>query len=127
MPFSQEWRRRPYICKKQHERRADKKKTDEVEYESLYVEMKVSGKKIILGVIYRPPKLSEESESKLYDEIKNIINNKNAVICGDFNKPSVNWLVLSGDSEGRRLINFAEEAFFHKWFRRPLEATTYWI
>ncbi len=84
------------------------KKIDEVEYDSLYVEVKVSGKKVILGVIYRPPKLSEENEINLYDEIKNIIKNKNAVICGDFSHPSVNWSGLSCDSEGRRLINFAE-------------------
>ncbi len=45
-------------------------KKDRVEYNSLYVEMKVSGKKLILGVMYQPPKLRGENEIKLYEEVK---------------------------------------------------------
>ncbi len=61
-------------------------------------------KKYVLGVIYRPPKQNKENGKKLYNEIKCIIKDKNAVICGDFNNPSVNWSTLSSDREGKRLI-----------------------
>ncbi len=37
-------------------------------------------KKYVLGVIYRSPKQSEENDIKLYNEIKSIIKDKNAVI-----------------------------------------------
>ena len=58
-------------------------------------------KKYILGVVYRPPKLSKENDIILYDEIKSIIY-KNAVIWIDFNNLSVNWLTLTGDRVGIR-------------------------
>ncbi len=68
-------------------------------------------KKYVLSVIYRLPKQSEENGKKLYNEIKSIIKDKNAVICRDFNNPSVNWSTLSSDREGRRLIELVAEAF----------------
>ncbi len=76
-------------------------------YDSLYVEIKKNNKKYTLGVVYRPPKLSEENDVMLYNEIKSVIKDKNAVIWGDFNNSSVSWSTLMGDREGRRLIDFA--------------------
>ncbi len=73
--------------------------TDVDAYDSLYVEVTGKDKKYVLGVIYRPPKQSEENDKKLYNEIKSVIKDKNAVICGDFNNPSVNWSTLSSDRE----------------------------
>ncbi len=70
--------------------------------DSLYVEVTEKNKKYVLGVIYRSPKQTEENDKKiLYNEIKSIIKDKNAVISGDFNNPSVNWSALSSDREGR--------------------------
>ena len=54
-------------------------------YNTLYVEIKKKEKKYIIGVVYKPPKLSEDNENILYDEIKTIIKDKNSVICGDLN------------------------------------------
>ena len=61
-------------------------------------------KKYILGVVYRPPKLSEENDIFLYDEIRSVIKDKNVVICGDFNNPSVNWSTLTADREETKLL-----------------------
>ncbi len=79
-------------------------KIDVEEYDSPYVEIKINNKKYILGVVYRLPKQTEENNMRLYNEIKSIIKDKNTVILGDFNNPSVNWSTLTGDREGRRLI-----------------------
>ncbi len=65
-------------------------KIDVEPYDSLYIEIKKNNKKYILGVVYRPPKLSEENDMMLYNEIKSVIKDRNTVICGDFNNPSVN-------------------------------------
>ena len=94
-------------------------KTDVEEYDSLYVEIKNNKKKYILGVVYRPPKQTEENDMRLYNEIKSVIKDKNAVICGDFNNPSVNWSTLTGDREGRRLIGLAEDAFLWQSVQKP--------
>ena len=59
-------------------------------YDTLYVEITERNKKYILGVVYKPPKLSEENDKILYDEIKSIIKDENAVICGDYTNPTVN-------------------------------------
>ena len=45
-------------------------KIDKIDVEpcdSLYVEIKRNNKKYILGVVYRPPKLSEENDKMLYN------------------------------------------------------------
>ena len=94
-------------------------KTDVEEYDSLYVEIKNNNKKYILGVVYRPPKQTEENDMRLYNEIKSVIKDKNAVICGDFNNPSVDWSTLTGDREGRRLIDLAEDAFLWQSVQTP--------
>ncbi len=94
-------------------------KVDVEEYDSLYIEINNNNKKYILGVVYRPPKQSEENDMRLYNEIKSIIKDKNAVICGDFNNPSVNWSTQTGDREGRRLIDLAEDAFLWQSVKRP--------
>ena len=52
------------------------------------------------------PRRSIQTEIKrknyriLYNEIKSGIKDKNAVICGDFNSPSVSWSTLTADREG---------------------------
>ena len=94
-------------------------KIDVEEYDSLYVEIKNNNRGYILGVVYRPPKQTEENDMRLYNEIKSIIKDKNAVICGDFNNPSVNWSTLTGDREGGRLIGLVEDAFLRQSVRKP--------
>ena len=69
--------------------------------------------------IYRPPKLSEENDRILYDEIRSVIKDKNAVICGDFNNPSVNWSTLTADRERTRLLELTEEAFLYQIVQTP--------
>ncbi len=68
---------------------------------------------------YRPPKLSEENDMALYNEIKSVIKDKNAVICGDFNNLSVNWSTLTGNREGQRLIDLVEDAFLWQSVQKP--------
>ena len=55
----------------------------------------------------------------LYNEIKSIIKDKNAVICRDFNNPSVNWSTLTGDREGWKLIDLGEDAFLWQAVKNP--------
>ena len=68
----------------------------------------------ILGVVYRPQKLSEENYIILYDEIRSVIKDKYAVIYGDYNNPSVNWSTLTADREGTRLLELTEEAVLYQ-------------
>ena len=79
-----------------------------------YVKIKEKNKKYILGVVYKPPKLSEENDKILYDDIKSVIEDKNAVFCGDFNNLSVSWSTLTANREGTRLLELTEEDFLYQ-------------
>lgn len=48
-----------------------------------------------------------------------IIKDENAVICKDFNYPSVNWSTLTGNGKGQRLIDFAKDVFLWKLLKIP--------
>ncbi len=65
----------------------------------------------MIATIYRPPKAQAAEDTALYEEIKSVIQNKQAVIIGDFNCPSIDWTSMNGDGEGNRLIEMAEDAF----------------
>lgn len=55
----------------------------------------------------------------LYNEIKAVIKDKNAVICGGFNNPSVNWSTLTVDREGQREIDLAEDECLWQSVQKP--------
>ncbi len=50
-------------------------------------------------------------DTALYEEIKSVIQNKQALIIGDFNCPSIDWTSMNGDRQGNRLIEMVEDAF----------------
>ena len=69
-------------------------------------------------VVYRPPHQLIDNDTKLYNEISELIGEKITVILGDFNC-HVNWNDKTGDAEARRVIDFADEAFLTQWVTEP--------
>ncbi len=57
----------------------------------MYVEISTKPKKRMIATIYRPPKAQAADDTALYEEIKSVIQNKRAVIIGNFNCPSIDW------------------------------------
>ncbi len=80
-------------------------------YDTVYVELSTKKTKIMLAIIYRPPKLQAADDNSLYDEIKSVIRNKQTVIIGDFNCPNIDWATMNGDQQGNRLIEMVEDLF----------------
>ncbi len=62
-------------------------KQDARKYDSVYVEINTKSNKITITTVYRPPKSQTADDIALCKEIKSIIQNKQAVITGDFNCP----------------------------------------
>lgn len=85
--------------------------------DSLHVQATVKNKYILL-LIYRH-EIGNENCTRFYDEVENVIKNRTAVICGDFNSASINWPALNGATEGMRLIKFEEETFRHQTVQTP--------
>ncbi len=85
-------------------------KQDAQNYDTVYVELPLrKTKKLLVAIVYRPPKQLRTDDTALYVEIQSSIRNKNAVIVGDFNCPNINWNSMHGDQEGSRLIEMVED------------------
>ncbi len=94
-------------------------KQDARNYGSVYVEINTKSNKITIATIYRPPKSQAADEIALYEEIKSVIQNKQAVIIGDFSCPNNDWASMNGDREGNRFIEMAEDAFLTQTVTQP--------
>ncbi len=88
------------------------KKLDAEKYDSVYVDITTERKrKLTIGTVYRPPKLQAADDTALYEEINSTIQNKEAIIFGDFNCPNVDWNLMHGDQEGNRLVEMIDDVF----------------
>ena len=95
-------------------------KVNKDHYDSVYAKIKLNGKLLTIGTIYRPPKSNAEADCLLYDEIKSVVNNNNdTIICGDFNLPHINWNNNSADREGMRLLDMVNEVYLNQVVREP--------
>ncbi len=85
-------------------------KQDAEKYDSVFVEITIErNRKLTIGTVYRPPILQAADDTALYEEIKLVTQNKDAVIIGDFNCPRVDWDLMHGDQEGNRLVEMVED------------------
>ncbi len=73
----------------------------------------------MIATIYRPPKSQAADDTALYEEIKSAIQNKLAVIIGEFNCQGIDWTSMNGDREGNRLIEMTEDAFLIQTSTQP--------
>ncbi len=73
----------------------------------------------MIASVYRHPKSQAVQDTALSEEIESIIRNKQAVIVGDFNCPSINWTSMNGDREEKRLIEMAKDAFLTQIVTQP--------
>ncbi len=85
----------------------------------MYVEISSKSNKIMIATIYRPPKAQPADDTALYDEIKSVVQSKQAVIIVEFNCSSIDWTSVNGDPEGNRLIEVAEDAFLTQIVTQP--------
>ncbi len=69
--------------------------------------------------MYKPPKLQAADDTALYEEISSIIQNKQAVIIGNFNCPNIDWNSMYGDQEGNRLVEMVEDTFLTQTVNQP--------
>ena len=93
------------------------KKTSRPAYESVYVKLKINRRHLIVATIYRPPKTTRQNDILLYSELETIIKTKTAVICGDFNLPTINWKLLTSDNEGSRLLKLMKKLYLSQYVK----------
>ncbi len=86
-------------------------KEDAQNHDSIYVELTNGNKKVTIATVYRSPKQQPADDAALYEEIQTTIQNKKAVVIGDFNCPNINWNLMHDDQEGNRLVEMVEDSF----------------
>lgn len=60
--------------------------------DTLYLLLKDNlGKKIVIGLIYRPPAQNVHTDREIYEQISEICNTEDTVMMGDFNIPVPKW------------------------------------
>ena len=67
-------------------------KSEIANVDSLYLLLKDNhGKKIVIGLIYRPPAQPVHTDREIYEQISEICNTEDIVMMGDFNLPVSKW------------------------------------
>ncbi len=64
---------------------------------TVYVEINTKSNKIMTTIIYRPLKSQAADDTALCEEIRSVIQSKQAVIVGDFNCPNFDWTSMNWD------------------------------
>ena len=88
--------------------------------DSIYIQLKnEANEKIIIGIIYRPPAQSNDTDNKLYDQISDICCTHNTVLFGDFNLPVSKWGEPIRSNTGTDLYNNLLESSLHQFVNKP--------
>ncbi len=95
-------------------------KLDAEKYDTVYVDITTErNRKLTFGTVYRPPKLQAADDTALYEEINFITQNKDAIIIGDFNCPTVDWNLIHGANEGNKLVEMVQDSFLTQIVNQP--------
>ena len=79
----------------------------------MWCEIQNGGKKLLIGVCYRPPVCEEEKEKGLYEVIEKA-SRESAVIMGDFNY-HINWEESEGErAQDKKFLDLVNDAFLQQ-------------
>ena len=88
--------------------------------ESLWVDIHIGGnKKIVVGIIYRPPNLSEEVSTSIIQELERAARYNNIYIMGDFNYGGIDWENMTSDRSSEEFLNTVQDSFYKQLVREP--------
>ena len=88
------------------------------DHELLGVDLEIGHAVYRILVVYRPPHQAIDEDRALYGEIRDLIEGKICVLCGDFNC-HVDWETRESPAEGMPLLELVNDAFLTQWVRDP--------
>jgi endonuclease/exonuclease/phosphatase family metal-dependent hydrolase len=74
--------------------------------------------RLSIYLVYRPAHQTVDNDTELYTLLSRLIQNKIAVIAGDFNC-NINWENRTSGMEGNRLVDFANDNFLTQVVDEP--------
>ena len=84
-----------------------------------FIQIGSKSRKMILGLVYRPPGQSPATDEKLYDQIADTCCENNCVIMGDFNLPVTRWGEPLTAHGGQQLYKSLLESSLHQHVMQP--------
>ena len=89
------------------------------DHEMVGVVLKNLKRELYFYLVYRPPHQVLEKDESLYRDLSTATKDRFCIITGDFNCSKVNWKNMTGDAEGRRLLDYASEEILTQWVEEP--------
>ncbi|CAJ0962937.1 unnamed protein product [Ranitomeya imitator] len=90
--------------------------------ESIWVEIHggKNGNKILIGVCYKPPNITETMESLLLKQIDEAATHNEVLVMGDFNYPDINWESETCEThKGNRFLLITKKNYLSQLVQNP--------
>ncbi|CAJ0918343.1 unnamed protein product [Ranitomeya imitator] len=90
--------------------------------ESIWVEIHggKNGNKILIGVCYKPPNITETMESLLLKQIDEAATHNEVLVMGDFNYPDINWETETCEThKGNRFLLITKKNYLSQLVQNP--------
>lgn len=84
-----------------------------------FIQLNFQSRKIVIGIIYRPPSQTAATDNQLYDQIAEICCENETVIFGDFNLPIRRWGDPLNSHTGLSLYANLLESSLHQLVEQP--------
>ena len=84
-----------------------------------FIQLNTKVRKLVIGVIYRPPRQIRETDDKLYEQIAEICSENDTLIVGDFNLAINRWGDPLNSHSGHDLYNNLLESSLHQLVAHP--------
>ena len=98
--------------------------------ESLWCTIQTAhGNSVKLGVCYDSTSNTKEDSDRLYNIMRTECQ-LNTIVCGDFNRPGINWDDMTSDKHGERLLECSMDLFLSQHINDTTTTTTmtlFWI
>ena len=96
----------------------DKIKTDG-KTETLWVDIKDGSQTVVMGVVYRPPNTTNDSNTALWQEIDKAGRYSQVCVVGDFNFRNIDWGLMTGNSEAEDFLTVIQDNFLKQVVLEP--------
>ena len=90
-----------------------------INLDKIFIQLNVRSKKIILGLVYRPPAHNPIADRKLYEQLTDISDSIDSVFIGDFNLPVTLWGNPLTSHMGHELYNSLLESALNQHVSEP--------
>ena len=88
--------------------------------QSLWATIKCDNTSYTAGLYDNSPSSSQDEQTLMMEEIRLVCkNNKNVLVCGDFNYPGINWTTLQADSNSQDFLDCTHDCFLSQLVTEP--------